>query len=384
MITALFAATIAVAQNDIKKVLAYSTVSQLGYMFLAVGSGAYVAAIFHMITHAFFKALLFLGAGSVIHGMHDEQDMRRMGGCASACRSPRSRSSSAGWPSPACRRSPASGRRTRSCYPRSHKSPALYAIGLFTALLTAYYMSRQVFMVFFGEAQLARTTPSRARRPRRAKPPRVSPPTMLGRRSSMPRRAVDRSAACDQPAVSPGCWPSAASTGWLGRRCVEFGERRHRAAPGPTTTTSVCSWSSPRGRRSPASPSPSSSTQRHRVKGRTRAPRHGWYYDAASPPSSAAPVARRFEAPPLVRPQRRRRRGQRRRPNRARTGRTLRLAQTGYVRIYAARWSARRGRCCSPGSSIVRGDASLMESRTGFPSSPRSCCCRSSARSSSR
>ena len=78
-LTALFAATIAVAQNDIKRVLAYSTVSQLGYMFLAVGSGAYVAAIFHMITHAFFKALLFLGAGSVIHGMHDEQDMRRMG-----------------------------------------------------------------------------------------------------------------------------------------------------------------------------------------------------------------------------------------------------------------------------------------------------------------
>ena len=78
-ITALFAATIAVAQNDIKKVLAYSTVSQLGYMFLAVGSGAYVAAMFHMVTHAFFKALLFLGSGSVIHGMHDEQDMRRMG-----------------------------------------------------------------------------------------------------------------------------------------------------------------------------------------------------------------------------------------------------------------------------------------------------------------
>ncbi|MEY3641413.1 MAG: NADH-quinone oxidoreductase subunit, partial [Actinomycetota bacterium] len=77
--TALFAATIAVAQNDVKKVLAYSTVSQLGYMFLAVGSGAYIAAIFHMITHAFFKALLFLGSGSVIHGMHHEQDMRRMG-----------------------------------------------------------------------------------------------------------------------------------------------------------------------------------------------------------------------------------------------------------------------------------------------------------------
>ena len=67
------------AQTDIKKVLAYSTVSQLGYMFLAVGSGGYWAAIFHMITHAFFKALLFLGAGSVIHGMNDDQDMRHMG-----------------------------------------------------------------------------------------------------------------------------------------------------------------------------------------------------------------------------------------------------------------------------------------------------------------
>jgi NADH-quinone oxidoreductase subunit L len=78
--TAIFAATIAIAQNDIKKVLAYSTVSQLGYMFLACGVGAFVAAIFHVMTHAFFKALLFLGSGSVIHGMHHEQDMRRMGG----------------------------------------------------------------------------------------------------------------------------------------------------------------------------------------------------------------------------------------------------------------------------------------------------------------
>jgi NADH-quinone oxidoreductase subunit L len=79
-ITAIFAATIALAQNDIKKVLAYSTVSQIGYMFLAVGTGAYIAAIFHVVTHALFKALLFLGAGSVIHAMHHEQDMRHMGG----------------------------------------------------------------------------------------------------------------------------------------------------------------------------------------------------------------------------------------------------------------------------------------------------------------
>ncbi|MDQ6788533.1 MAG: NADH-quinone oxidoreductase subunit L, partial [Acidobacteriota bacterium] len=77
--TAIFAATIGLAQNDIKKVLAYSTVSQLGYMFLACGVGAFGAAIFHVMTHAFFKALLFLGSGSVIHGMHHEQDMRRMG-----------------------------------------------------------------------------------------------------------------------------------------------------------------------------------------------------------------------------------------------------------------------------------------------------------------
>ncbi len=77
--TAIFAATIAIAQNDIKKVLAYSTVSQLGFMFLAAGVGAFTVAIFHVMTHAFFKALLFLGSGSVIHGMHHEQDMRRMG-----------------------------------------------------------------------------------------------------------------------------------------------------------------------------------------------------------------------------------------------------------------------------------------------------------------
>src|SRR5204862_6428532 len=78
--TALLAATIGLTQNDIKKVLAYSTVSQLGLMFLAAGVGAFTASIFHLMTHAFFKALLFLGSGSVIHAMGGEQDMRRMGG----------------------------------------------------------------------------------------------------------------------------------------------------------------------------------------------------------------------------------------------------------------------------------------------------------------
>ena len=152
-LTALFAATIAVAQNDIKKVLAYSTVSQLGYMFLAVGSGAYVAAIFHMITHAFFKALLFLGSGSVIHGMDDEQDMRRMGGAAQgACRSPPC-TFIVGWLAiagvPPVRRLLVEGRDPRST--PATRARSLWVVGLVTALLTAFYMSRQVFMVFFGE-----------------------------------------------------------------------------------------------------------------------------------------------------------------------------------------------------------------------------------------
>ena len=81
-VTAFFAATVGLVQNDIKRVVAYSTCSQLGYMFVACGVGAYAAGIFHLFTHAFFKALLFLGAGSVIHAMHHEQDMRSMGGLA--------------------------------------------------------------------------------------------------------------------------------------------------------------------------------------------------------------------------------------------------------------------------------------------------------------
>jgi NADH-quinone oxidoreductase subunit L len=151
VLTALFAATIAVAQNDIKKVLAYSTVSQLGYMFLAVGSGAYVAAIFHMITHAFFKALMFLGSGSVIHGMHDEQDMRRMGNLKKYM--PITASTFIiGWLAIAGV-PPFAGfwSKDEILLFAYDKSPALWALGLLTALLTAFYMSRQVFMVFFGK-----------------------------------------------------------------------------------------------------------------------------------------------------------------------------------------------------------------------------------------
>ena len=152
-LTALFAATIAVAQHDIKKVLAYSTVSQLGYMFLAVGTGAYVAAVFHMVTHAFFKALMFLGSGSVIHGMHHEQDMRRMGALRTVM--PITAGTFiVGWLAIAGV-PPFAGfwSKDEILLFTLASSPVLYAIGLVTAVLTAFYMTRQVVMVFFGEAR---------------------------------------------------------------------------------------------------------------------------------------------------------------------------------------------------------------------------------------
>jgi NADH-quinone oxidoreductase subunit L len=149
-LTAFFAATIACAQNDIKKVLAYSTVSQLGYMFLAVGSGAYIAAIFHMVTHAFFKALLFLGAGSVIHGMHDEQDMKKMGALRKWLPIT-SGTFIVGWLAIAGV-PPFSGFWSKDdiLLAAWEKNRALWLVGLITALMTAYYMSRQVFLVFYG------------------------------------------------------------------------------------------------------------------------------------------------------------------------------------------------------------------------------------------
>lgn len=151
--TALYAATVAVSQNDIKKVLAYSTVSQLGYMFLAVGSGAYTAAIFHMVTHAFFKALLFLGSGSVIHGMHHEQDMRRMGALRKFM--PLTFGTFiVGWLAIAGV-PPFSGFWSKDdiLLAAYDKSVMLWVVGLLTALLTAFYMTRQVIMVFYGEAR---------------------------------------------------------------------------------------------------------------------------------------------------------------------------------------------------------------------------------------
>jgi len=142
--TALFAASIAVAQHDIKRVLAYSTVSQLGFMFLAIGSGAYVAAIFHMVTHAFFKALLFLGSGSVIHGMHHEQDMRKMGALRIAM-PVTAITFIIGWLAIAGV-PPFAGFWSKDeilLYVYADNR-LLYAVGMVTALLTAYYMTRQV------------------------------------------------------------------------------------------------------------------------------------------------------------------------------------------------------------------------------------------------
>jgi len=149
--TALLAATIAVKQNDIKKVLAYSTVSQLGFMFLALGMGAYTAAVFHVMTHAFFKALLFLGSGSVIHAMGGEQDITKMGGLGKklkvtyitffiGCLA------IAGCPL-------FSGFFSKDAillHTFEHGGVVLYALAVFAAMLTAYYMFRLLFLTFTG------------------------------------------------------------------------------------------------------------------------------------------------------------------------------------------------------------------------------------------
>jgi NADH-quinone oxidoreductase subunit L len=156
--TALFAATIGLVQTDIKKVLAYSTVSQLGYMFLACGVGAFGAGIFHLMTHAFFKALLFLAAGSVIHAMGGEQDMLRMGGLRKKIKWTymtllAGTLAIAGIP-------PLAGffskdsillNAFQSTNGGANVGHVLYAVGLLTALLTAFYMFRLVFLTFWGK-----------------------------------------------------------------------------------------------------------------------------------------------------------------------------------------------------------------------------------------
>jgi NADH-quinone oxidoreductase subunit L len=157
--TAFVAATIACAQQDIKKVLAYSTVSQLGYMFLAIGCGAYVAAIFLMIAHAFFKGLLFLGAGSVIHGLHDEQDLKRMGNLR-AYLPITFITFGIGWLCIAAV-PPLSGFWAKGDVLDNTWAahPALWVVGIVTALLTAYYMSRLTGLAFFGHDRWADTVP---------------------------------------------------------------------------------------------------------------------------------------------------------------------------------------------------------------------------------
>ena len=153
-ITAVFAASIAVAQTDIKRILAYSTVSQLGYMMLGLGVGGVAVGMFHLITHAFFKALLFLGSGSVIHGCHEEQDVRKMGGLKKFM--------------PVTFATYAIGMLALAGFPlffsgfwskdeilhAAHGWPVSHIpffLGCAGALLTAFYMTRQVALVFFGQ-----------------------------------------------------------------------------------------------------------------------------------------------------------------------------------------------------------------------------------------
>ena len=150
-LTALLGATIGLKQNDIKKVLAYSTVSQLGLMFLAVGLGAYHVAVFHVVTHAFFKACLFLGAGSVIHGTGGEQDMRKMGGLKTPMKVTYltffvAALAIAGIP-------PLSGffSKDEIMLVAYEQQPLLWILAALASLMTAYYMFRVLFLTFFGE-----------------------------------------------------------------------------------------------------------------------------------------------------------------------------------------------------------------------------------------
>jgi NADH-quinone oxidoreductase subunit L len=154
-VTALFAATIAIVQPDIKKVLAYSTISQLGYMFLGVGSGAYASGIFHLMTHAFFKGLLFLCAGSVIHALGGEQDMNKMGGL-------RRKLPITFWTMFIATLAiaavpPFSGYFSKdlileAAYDSGHSW--LWLLGVITATFTSFYMFRLIFMTFFGESRV--------------------------------------------------------------------------------------------------------------------------------------------------------------------------------------------------------------------------------------
>lgn len=150
--TALIAATVGIAQNDIKKVLAYSTVSQLGFMFVALGVGAFTAAVFHVVTHAFFKALLFLGSGSVIHGMHEEQDMQKMGGLKKYM--PQTYKTYLIGAFAIAGIFPLSGFFSKDeilYHAFNDGSPVLWVVGAIAAFCTAFYMFRSVHLTFDGK-----------------------------------------------------------------------------------------------------------------------------------------------------------------------------------------------------------------------------------------
>ena len=154
VLTAFFAATIALTQNDIKRILAYSTVSQLGFMFLGVGVGAYASGVFHLVTHAFFKGLMFLTAGSVMHAMANELDMRKMGGLKAKMPITHwtflvGALAIAGFPF-------LSGfwSKDEILHSAWGSSPLIYVIGLVTAFLTAFYMFRLIFVTFYGESRV--------------------------------------------------------------------------------------------------------------------------------------------------------------------------------------------------------------------------------------
>ena len=148
--TALVAATIALVQNDIKKVLAYSTVSQLGLMFLALGLGAYEIAVFHVITHAFFKACLFLGSGSVIHGLHGEQDMRRMGGLKKAMPITFITMLIAALAISGIFPLAGFWSKDEILMTAFHKNPTLWVVGSIASIMTAFYMFRLIYLTFFN------------------------------------------------------------------------------------------------------------------------------------------------------------------------------------------------------------------------------------------
>ena len=341
--TALLAAGAAVAQNDIKKVLAYSTISQLGFMFIAIGSQNYVGATFHMITHAFFKALLFLGAGSVIVAMAHEQDMRRYGNLRKYL--PITFVTfMIGWLA-ISGIPPFSGFWSKDeilagAFNKGPDGPALWAVGIIAAVLTAFYMTRLVIMTFFGGTEHWRTpepellpeggvdpdVPAaaharrrgrgpRGRRPR-PRPPRAHPgphPARAGRVHDPPAGGPGRprrAGWAHEPAVHGEAGAPGPVAGAHHRRRARAAGRRRcsgswRCSPSPVPSSAcsspTASTRSTRGTRPASSsrswPTPGTSTtptprsSAGRVRRASRASR------TSTRPSSTAPSTRWARAP---------------------------------------------------------------------------------------